>query len=239
MRDGKIWESFSEAVSDIPDGATLMMVHFAGPGGLCQNLILALRDHGAKNLTVISCANFGFGGGTRIKPDFKEYIDPHILVENGQVKKGICTWQKGDGIGRNAFETATISGKVEAEIVPLGVLSHRIRAGGTGVPAFYSPVGVGTLYARNKETRVFNGREYILEYPLRADFGFVRAYKADKMGNLVYKGTGKTVNPLIAKACDKVLVEVDEIVEIGELGPEEIVTPGIYVDRIIQVPQKG
>jgi len=239
MSNGKIFQGFDEAVADIHDGASIMMMSFAGPGGLCQNLIRALRNHGAKNLTAICCPNFGWSGGTKLKKSNEDNIYPNILVENGQVAKGILSWQKGEAETTQAFEKASLSGEVEAEVVPLGVLTHRIRAGGSGIAAFYSPVGVGTYHARNKETRTFNGREYILEYPLRGDFGFVRAYKADKMGNLVYRGTSRAINPLIAKACDVVIAEVDEIVEVGELDPEHIITSCIYVDRIIQVPEKN
>jgi 3-oxoacid CoA-transferase subunit A len=235
----KVIDSFDQAVRDIPDGASVMMMHTAGPGGVPQNLILALRNHGLRELTIITLCNFGLWGGLRIKPGIRPYITPDILVKNGQVKKGIATWGRGDPKEESAWELQSLSGKVEAEIVPMGVLAHRIRAGGNGIPAFYSPVGIGTLYERGKEKRVINAKEYILEYALRSDFGFVRAFKADRRGNLIYRGTSRGSNSLIAKACDVTIAEVDEIVETGELDPAHIVTPGIYVDHIVKIPGGG
>ena len=235
----KIYSNFDKVVSDIPDGATVMMMSFLGPGGSPQNLILSLKNRGSKNLDVYPCPNFGVSAGLRNKPGYREYVQPDILVGNGQVKKAHVTWARAVTGEYSAFELAALSGEVEVEMIPLGVYAHRLRAGGTGVGAFYSPVGVGTVYERGKEKRVLNGREYLLEYPIRADFGFVRAYKADKMGNLIYRGTARCFNPLIAKACDITIAEVDEIVEVGELDAEHIVTPGIYVDRIVEIPEGG
>jgi 3-oxoacid CoA-transferase subunit A len=216
-----------------------MLVAFVGPGGVPQNLILALRNKGVKNLDVIACANFGMSSQLKIKPGYNLGITPEILIENGQVRKAYVAWGRAGPGEYSAFEQAVLSGKVEGEIIPMGVYAHRVQAGGAGIGAFYSPVGVGTIYARGKESRVINGREYLLEYPMRADFGFVRAYKADKVGNLIYRGTAKHVNPLIAKACDVTIAEVDEIVEIGELDPDQIVTSEIFIDRIVKVPEGG
>jgi 3-oxoacid CoA-transferase subunit A len=217
-----------------------MLGSFGGPGGMPQNLILALRNKGVKNLEVIACVNFGvITSALKEIPGFKPYISPEILVENGQVRKGYVTWGTGGPGEYSAFEQAVLSGKVEGEILPFGVYVHRVRAAGAGMGAFYSPVGIGTIYARGKESRVINGREYLLEYPMRADFGFVRAYKADKVGNLIYRGTAQVFNPLIAKACDVTIAEVDEIVEIGELDPDQIVTSEIFIDRIVKVPEGG
>lgn len=235
----KIYDSFKEAVSDIPDGASVMMMSFLGPGGCPQNLISALKDHGAKELDVYPCPNFGISGPLKNKPGYKEYVQPDILVGNGQVKKAHVTWSRAVTGEYSALENAALSGEVEVEMIPLGVYAHRLRAGGSGVGAFYSPVGVGTVHEQSKEKRVINGREYLLEYPIRADFGFVRAYKADQAGNLVYRGTSRCFNPLIAKACNVTIAEVDEIVDVGELAAEQIITPGIYVDRIVQIPEGG
>jgi 3-oxoacid CoA-transferase A subunit len=230
----KIYPSFSEAVSDIPDGATLMVHSFIGPTGVAQNLIKALRDQGAKELTVISC-NFGTAGGTRIKPGIKPHILPGLLVENGQVKKAITGWAASVGPDTCLLEVAMREGKVDVELVPQGILAERIRVGGTGLGGFYSPVGIGTLIAEGKESKVINGKEYILEYPLTADYGFVRAFKADTMGNLVYRLSQRSFNPLIATASRTVIAEVDEIVKPGELSPDEIITPSVFVDRIVKI----
>jgi len=235
----KVYTSFDEVVADIPDGASVMMMSFLGPGGCPQNLILALKNLGVKNLDVYPCPNFGISAALKNKPGYRGYLQPDILVENGQVKKGHVTWARAVEGEYSAFEKAVLSGEVEVEMIPLGVYAHRLRAGGSGMGAFYSPVGVGTVYERGKEKRLINGKEYLLEYPIRADYGFVRAYKADRMGNLIYRGSSRCFNPLIAKACNITIAEVDEIVEVGELDPEQIITPGIYVDRIVEIPEGG
>ena len=232
----KVYLNADEAVVDIPDGATVMLNSLVGPGGIPQNLILALRNQGVKNLTIIS-GNFNLGWVMgRLLPDV---ITSNILVENKQVKKVILWFamlERVMGV-KGALDQAVARGEVELEIVPMGTLTERIRAGGAGIGGFYSPVGIGTLYEIGKEKRVINGKEYILELPLRADFAFVRAHKADKFGNLVYRGTSRCTNPVIATAGDVVIAEVDEIVEPGELDPECIITPGIFIDRIVKVPQ--
>ncbi len=236
METNKEYSSFRQAVADIPDGASIMIGLFAGPAGMPQNLILALRNHGAKNLTVI-CSNFGFGIQTKTP---KPFISPAILVDNGQVRKAIVNWTRSNSPGEiSPLEQAVKAGKVELELMPMGVQTTRMKAGGMGIEAFYSPIGIGTVYERGKEKRVFNGKEYLLEYPLRADYGFVRACKADKLGNLTYKGTERAANPLVAKACDVTIAEVDEIVESGEIAPDHVVTPGMYLDRIIPIPEGG
>ena len=235
----RIYSNFDEAIADIPDGATLMMQSFIGPGGIPQNLILALKNKGVKNLDIYGCPNFGYTGIVKDKPGFINFVSPDILIQNGQVVKAHVTWGRAGPGEYSALAEGVASGKVEGEIIPLGVYAHRMRAGGGGVGAFYSPIGIDTVYERGKETREINGRKYILEYPIRAQFGFVRAYQADEMGNLIYKGTACCFNPLIAKACDIIIAEVDKIVKAGELGPEEIVTPGIYVDRVVQIPEGG
>jgi 3-oxoacid CoA-transferase A subunit len=235
----KIYSSFNEAIYDIPDGASVMMMSFLGPGGSPQNLIMALKNVGVKNLDVYACSNFGVSGPLKNKPGYREYIQPDILVQNGQVKKAHVTWARAVPGEYSAFADAVRSGEVEVEMIPLGVYAHRLRASGSGVGAFYSPVGVGTVHERGKEKRIINGREYLLEYPIRANFGFIRAFRADTLGNLIYRGTSRCFNPLIAKACDVTIAEVDEIVEAGKLDPEQIVTPGMYIDRIVAIPEGG
>jgi 3-oxoacid CoA-transferase subunit A len=235
----KIYSSFGEAIGDIPDGASVMMMSFIGPGGCPQNLIMALKDLGVKNLDVYALSNFGISSGLKDKPGYREYLQPDVLVRSGQVKKAHTTWARAVTGEYSAFADAVRSGEIEVEMIPLGVYAHRLRAGGSGMGAFYSPIGVGTVYERGKDKRIINGREYLLEYPIRATFGFIRAFKADTLGNLIYRGTSRCFNPLVAKACDVTIAEVDEIVEPRELDPEQIVTPGMYVDRIVAIPEGG
>ncbi|MBI2832693.1 MAG: 3-oxoacid CoA-transferase subunit A [Chloroflexi bacterium] len=236
----KILNTFAEAVADIPHGASIMMSSW-GTAGTPFNLILALQDHGARNLTYIS-QNIG---GTHVirqfpdKPGMTRYLDamPYILLHSKQIKKVIVTW--GRGTDRNPIEKMVNSGEVQAEIVPLGILVERMRIGGAGLQGFYTTTGVGTFYEKGKETKVIDGQKCILELPLRADFGFVRAYKADTLGNLVYRMTSRSINPLVAKASTVTIAEVDEIVEAGELDPECIITPGLHIDRIVKIPEGG
>ena len=232
----KIVPSFGEAVADIPDGAILMIDGFAGPGGTPQNLIRALRDHGASDLTIISntaglASVIGFGTIPGDRP-----IDIGILVENEQVKKVIASFPVSPSPSRpTAFETAYREGKIELEVVPQGTLAERIRAGGAGIPAFYTPTGVGTLMGEGKESRVFDGREYLLELALKADFALLRAHRADTMGNTQYKGTSRNFNGVMATTANVVIMEVDEVVEPGEIDPGAVHTPGIYVNRIVKI----
>ena len=235
----KVFPSFDEAVADIPDGATIMMHYFIGPSGVPQNLIWALRNRGVKNLTLIaSCA--GASAGTRMKPGFKPVISPNSLIENGQVKKGIFSWAVSvDPEEPSPAEEAFRKGEIELEPVPQGILAERIRAGAAGLGGFYSPVGIGTIIEEGKEKKVINGKEYILELPLRADYAFIRAYKADRFGNLIYRGGSRSFNPLMAMAAAISIAEVDEIVEPGEFDPEIIITPHVFIDRIVQIPPEG
>ena len=234
----KIVPSFGEAVADIPDGATLMIDGFAGPGGTPQNLIRALREwfHGASELTIISntaglASVIGFGTIPGDRP-----IDIGILVENEQLRKVIASFPVSPSPSRpTAFETAYLEGKIELEVVPQGTLAERIRAGGAGIPAFYTPTGVGTLMAEGKESRVFDGREYLLERALKADFALLRAHRADTMGNTQYKGTSRNFNGVMATTANVVIMEVDEVVEPGEIDPGAVHTPGIYVNRIVKI----
>lgn len=232
----KIVPSFGEAVADIPDGAILMIDGFAGPGGTPQNLIRALRDHGASDLTIISntaglASVIGFGTIPGDRP-----IDIGILVENEQVKKVIASFPVSPSPSRpTAFETAYREGKIELEVVPQGTLAERIRAGGAGIPAFYTPTGVGTLMAEGKESRVFDGREYLLEHALKADFALLRAHISDTMGNTQYRGTSRNFNGVMATSADIVIMEVDEVVEPGDIDPGAVHTPGIYVNRVVKI----
>ena len=226
-----------EAVRDVPDGAMVNIDGFAGPGGMAHHLLVALRDQGAKNLTMISntagiarVVNFG-------TPPGRLAIDHSILVDNKQVKKAISSYPVSPRASQpSSFELAFQRGEVELEVVPQGTLAERLRAGGAGVAAFYTPTGAGTLLAEGKETRVIDGKEYVLETGLTADFCLIRGHKADTLGNVVYKGTSRNFNPVMAAASRITVVEVDEIVEPGDLNPEQIVTPGIYVDRIVRRP---
>ncbi|MYA62429.1 MAG: 3-oxoacid CoA-transferase subunit A [Dehalococcoidia bacterium] len=232
----KIVPSFDQAVADIPDGAILMIDGFAGPGGTPQNLIRALRDHGASDLTIISntaglASVIGFGTIPGDRP-----IDIGILVENEQVKKVIASFPVSPSPSRpTAFETAYLEGKIDLEVVPQGTLAERIRAGGAGIPAFYTPTGVGTLMSEGKESRVFDGREYLLEHSLKADFALLRAQISDTMGNTQYRGTSRNFNGVMATSADVVVMEVDKVVEPGDIDPGSVHTPGIYVSRIVRI----
>jgi 3-oxoacid CoA-transferase subunit A len=216
-----ICTSFSEAVKDIHDGAVLMVGGF-GLCGIPENLILALVEKGVKDLTVISnnCGVDDWGLG--------------LLLKNKQIKKMV-----GSYVGENKeFERQVLSGEIEVELLPQGTLAEKIRAGGAGIPAFYTPAGVGTPVAEGKETKVFNGKEYLLEESLIADFSLVRAWKGDKMGNLVYHKTARNFNPMIAAAGKVTIAEVENLYEIGELDPNGIHTPSIYVQSLIEGNQE-
>lgn len=212
----QLYTSFSDAVKEIKDGSTLMVGGF-GLCGIPENLILALVETGVKDLTVISnnCGVDDWGLG--------------LLLKNKQIKKMV-----GSYVGENKeFERQVLSGEIEVELVPQGTLAEKIRAGGAGIPAFYTPAGVGTPIAEGKETRVFNGKEYLLEESYIADFSLVRAWKADKMGNLIYNKTARNFNPMIAAAGKVTIAEVEELYEVGELEPAQIHTPSIYVQSLI------
>jgi len=230
----KIWPSFDEAVADIPNGASVA-IHFWGFPGVPQNLIRALRDHGVKELTVISPT----WGGLPVPEEVLTM--PSILLS--QMKKLICSYfasaaRLADMYGIPS-ETAELEKKLEVEYMSHGCLMARLHAAAAGHGGFYTPVGVGTIVEEGKEKRVIDGREYILEMPLSPDFGFVRAHKADKYGNLVYMGVCRGCNPVVAMASEVTIAEVDEIVEPGGIDPEVIVTPAAFVDRIVQIPKGG
>ena len=233
----KVFASATEAVADVPDGAVLLMDGFAGPGGMAQYLILALRDQGAKNLTIVSntagiarVASFGTPPG--LIP-----IDHSLLVDNGQIRKAIASFPVSPSPSRpSSFELVYKRGEAELELVPQGTLAERLRAGGYGIGGFYTPTGAGTLMAEGKRTRVFDGKEYVMEQGIKGDYALLRAYIADTMGNLVYKGTSRNFNAVMAPAAAITIVEVDEIVEPGALDPDAIVTLGIFVQRIVKRP---
>jgi 3-oxoadipate CoA-transferase alpha subunit len=227
----KIFDTFEKAVADIPDGATIMIGNFAGPGGTPYYLIHALRDHGAKNLTLIASG----AGGNGLTLD---YEDHRILFENKQVKKIIANFPFSTSPSRpSPAEKQILAGEVELEILPQGTMAERIRCGAAGIPAFYTPTGYNTVIAKGKEVRKFDGRPCLLEHALKADYAFIRAYKADKMGNLVFRGTQRQFNPIMAMAAQITIAEVDEIVETGDIDPETVITPGIFVDRIVKVKE--
>ncbi|HLR65378.1 MAG TPA: CoA transferase subunit A [Pseudogracilibacillus sp.] len=217
----QVYTSYEEVVSDIQDGATIMVGGF-GLCGIPENLIDALVKRNVKDLTIISnnCGVDDFGLG--------------LLLKNKQIKTMI-----GSYVGENKeFERQVIDGTIDVQLTPQGTLAEKIRAGGAGIPAFYTPAGVGTPIAEGKEVRTFNGKEYLLEEALHADFSFVRALKGDKMGNLVYNKTAQNFNPIIATAGDVTIAEVEELVEVGEIDPADVHTPSIYVQRIIQGDQE-
>ncbi|HET7745699.1 MAG TPA: 3-oxoacid CoA-transferase subunit B [Vicinamibacteria bacterium] len=207
----------AEAVRDIPDGATIMLSGF-GLCGIPENLIAALRDHGAKDLTLVSN-----NAGTN---DF----GITLLLQNRQVRKMISTY-----VGENkVFEKMALAGEIEVELNPQGTFAERMRAAGAGVPAFFTPTAYGTLVADGKEVRWFDGRPHVMETALKADYAFVKAWKGDSLGNLVYRRTMRNFGPMMAMAARTTIAEVEELVEPGRLEPDAVVTPGIFVQRILQ-----
>jgi 3-oxoacid CoA-transferase subunit A len=205
------------AIAKLADGATILMGGF-GLCGIPENLIAALRRRGTKDLTIISnnpgSDDFGIG----------------LLLQNGQVKKMISSY-----VGENkVFEQMVMKGELQMELNPQGTLAERIRAGGAGIPAFYTPTGYGTMVAEGKETREFAGRPYVLESALRGDFAFIKAWRGDRWGNLVYRKTARNFNPMMATAADYVIADVEEVVNLGQLVPDQIHTPGIFVDAVLQ-----
>ena len=213
----KVVANADEAVRDVFDGASIMVGGF-GLCGIPENLIRALVRKGVKNLTTMS-NNVGVDG-----------LGMGLLLAAGQIRKHIGTY-----VGENKMlEQMVLQGKIELELVPQGTFSERMRAGGAGIPAFYTPTGVGTVVAENKETREFDGRMYVMEHALKADFALVKAWKGDKWGNLVYRKTARNFNPMMATAAKMTIAEVEELVEVGELDPDTVHTPSVYVTRIFQ-----
>ncbi len=223
MAANKVYTSFQEAVADIPDGATIMIGGFGMPGDQPENLVTALRNHGAKNLTIIANTT---GHGVMHEVNLG-------LIENKQVKKFLCSVT----FPRTAAEKANLAGELEIDLIPQGTLAERIRAGGFGISGFYTRTGSGTLVEQGKEKKTIGEHTYLLELPLRADYALIRAYKADTRGNLVYRGVMRSFNAVMAPAADITIVEVSQIVELGELDPEIVITPGIFIDRILQIPE--
>lgn len=213
----KVLPTAADAVARIPDGASIMMGGF-GLCGIPENLIAALRARGTKDLTVISnnagVDDFGIG----------------ILLRARQVRKMISTY-----VGENKeFERQFLTGELEVELVPQGTFAERIRAGGAGIGGFFTPTGYGTLVADGKETRTIDGTAYVLEKPLHADFAFVKAWKGDRAGNLVYRRTARNFNPVMATAATVTIAEVEELLEPGQIDPDYVVTPGIFVTYILR-----
>ena len=213
----QICTSSEEAISGITDGATLLLGGF-GLCGIAENLIRALVQSNIKNLTCVSnnagVEDFGIG----------------LLFKNKQVKKMIASY-----VGENTvFEKLALSKEIEVELTPQGTLAEKIRAGGAGIPAFYTPTGVGTSVAENKEIKNFNDRDYVLERSIVGDFALIKAWKGDKLGNLIFRKTARNFNPIMATAAKVTIAEVEEILEPGELDPDNIHTPSIYVNRIFK-----
>lgn len=213
----KVFANADEAIFDIQDGATVMFGGF-GLCGIPENLIAAMVRKGPKNLITISnnvgVDRWGLG----------------LLLEAGQIKRHI-----GSYVGENKFlENLVLTGKIDLELVPQGTFAERIRAGGAGIPAFYTPTGVGTIVAEGKETREFDGRTYVMERGITADFALIKAWKGDKWGNLVFRKTARSFSPMMATAAKVTIVEVEHLVEVGEIDPDYVMTPSIYVKRIFQ-----
>ena len=210
-------KTIEDVIGKVTDGMTLLMGGF-GLCGIPENLVKALLRHGSKDLTIVSnnagVDDAGIG----------------LLIANGQVKKMISSY-----IGENkALEQKMINNEIEVELNPQGTLAERVRAGGAGIAGFYTPTGVGTLIAKGKEVREFDGRKYVFERGIKGDVAFVKAYRADTHGNLVYRKTARNFNPVMATAADFVIAEVEEIVPAGQLEPDQIVTPGVYIDAVIK-----
>ena len=217
----KVVSSAREAVADVPDGATLVVGGF-GLCGIPENLIQALVDRGVRDLTVVSnnCGVDDWGLG--------------LLLRTRQIRKMMSSY-----VGENAeFERQFLSGELEVELVPQGTLAERMRAGGAGIPGFYTATGVGTLVAEGKETRNFDGREYLLERGIVGDFSMVAAWKGDRYGNLVYRKAARNFNPMAATAGRVSIAEVEELVEPGDLDPECVHTPGVFVHRVVVAPRQ-
>ncbi|MEV6302914.1 3-oxoacid CoA-transferase subunit A [Actinoplanes sp. NPDC051861] len=211
-----------EAVSAVKDGDTVLIGGF-GMAGMPVELIDALIEHGAGDLTIVS--NNAGNGDTGLA----------ALLAAGRVRKMICSFPR--QVDSWVFDGLYRAGKIELEVVPQGNLAERLRAAGAGIGAFYSPTGVGTLLAEGKETRTIDGRSYTLEYPIKGDVSFISAYRADRLGNLVYRKTARNFGPVMATAATVTIAQVSRIVEVGELDPEAVVTPSIYVNRLVEVPR--
>ncbi len=231
MPKSKVFTSFAEAVADIPDGATVGFGGFAVVG-MPINLYEALARQGARNLT---CVSNSTRGGATLPEDAP---DMSGLIRQGQVKKVICAFTAPTRASQRLVLTEYVEkGLIEAELVPQGTLAERMRAAGAGIPAFYTPAAVGTELAEGRETRVFNGREYLLEHALPLDYAFIRATQADAFGNLRYRRSQRNFNPVMAMAARVTIVEVEEeILPLGAIDPDDVHTPGVFVHRIVRIP---
>ncbi|HLH76159.1 MAG TPA: 3-oxoacid CoA-transferase subunit A [Candidatus Binataceae bacterium] len=240
----KIVASFDQAVADMRDGALILVGGFGGPADCANYLMAAVARRGVKNLTIVG--NHG-GRGSEfmglVRGRMKEIMhwpedsyDPGLLVERGQVRKGILAFPAAVGHVTTPFEEGVMAGRIELELVGQGTIAERVRAAKAGIAAFYTPTGVGTFVAEGKEVREFDGRPYLLERALKGDFSLIRAHKADRFGNLVYRNSARTFNATMAGASTVTVAEVDEVVELGQLDPETIVTPGVYVQRVVVRP---
>jgi 3-oxoadipate CoA-transferase, alpha subunit len=235
MPINKIVAGFDEAVADIPDGATIMIGGFGTVASTPTCLLEALARKGVKSITTVSNTT-GFGSDVWKLLGYKFSEDMDVLVRNGLVKRAIVAAPVST-IYQNTFEKLLRAGKVEVDMVPQGTLAERIRAARAGLGGVYVPTGVGTIVEKGKEKKVINGRTYLLELPIQADFALIKAHKGDRWGNLTYRRTSRTFNATMAGAAKVTIAEVDEIVELGDLDPEAIITPGVYVDRVIARPK--
>lgn len=225
----KVFASVDEAVKDIPDGASIAIGGFFTAGTPVE-LIQALGRQGAKNLTII-CQQMGPGNE-----------DMTTLVEQGQVKKAICNYPFYRSASRGAnspFEKAVRAGEIEVEVFPMGTFIEKMRAAGAGLAGFYTPTGVGTVVERGKEKRQFNGRHYLLEVALKPDYAFVHGWRADRLGNVTFRKTAQNYNPEMAKAAAIAIVQVEKVVEPGELDPDKVHLPGVYVQRVVGVGRRS
>lgn len=211
---------FEEAVAGIGDGATILLGGFGG-AGTPLGLIAAIHAAGIRELVVIA------NNGGSAAPDLS------LLLSAGRVRKLVCSYPKSKANSTSSFNDLYLAGKLELELVPQGTLVERIRCGGAGIGGFFTPVGAGTALAEGKETRMIDGREHVLEFPLKADVALLRGRQADRLGNLTYNRTARNFAPVMATAATLVVAEVDEFVELGALDPETVVTPGIFVDRVV------
>jgi 3-oxoadipate CoA-transferase, alpha subunit len=216
----KIVKECAAAIADIHDGAIVMIGGF-GAAGMPDELIDALIEHGSKNLTLIN--NNAGNGDTGLA----------ALIANKRVKKVICSFPRQSDSWH--FDSAYKAGEIELELVPQGNLAARIHAAGSGLGAIFTPTGYGTELAKGKETREIDGKQYVLEYPIKADFALIKAYKGDRWGNLVYRKTARNFGPIMAMAAKTTIAQVSEVVELGALDPEAIITPGIFVQRVVEV----
>ncbi len=235
MAINKIVSSFDEAIADMEDGATILSGGFGVVAGAPSCLLEAVARKGVKDLTLVSNVT-GFGKQIWSQLGFRFAEDPDILVRNGLLKKAIASAPV-SAIYENNFEKLLRAGKVELEMASQGSLAERIRAAKAGLGGVYTPVGIGTVLEEGKETKIIDGKKYILELPIKADFALIKAQKADRWGNLVYRRTSRTFNAVMAGAAKVTIAEVDEIVELGELDPDVIHTPGVYVDRLVVRPK--